>query len=296
MTAQNSKMLADMVARLHSKELDPLRPLIDEYLIIRDTPTAKGRVQVHEISMVARARPGGRFSPSSVGRCDRQAILKFLGYKGSRKVNPDKELLFDDGNWRHHKWQALFLDMEAVFGDDEKFKVIEIEHFVHLDKYHVAGNLDVTLLINGVLYVIDIKGINRRGFDWINRLDEPKDDAVSQLLTYMKAKGIDNGILLYDCKDTQRTKCFAVGFDSKHWKQATGWLDEQHEHLEARRIPPKHPDCTLGSSMADTCQFYKVCHVAQVPDKKLQKKAYAGFTSIEDVWGEAMKQFIEKES
>jgi len=286
-------MLADMVKRLHSKELDPLRPLIDEYMIIRDTPKAKGRVRSHEISMVARARPGGRFSPSSIGRCDRQAILKFLGYKGSRKVNPDKELLFDDGNWRHHKWQALFRDMEAVFGDPEKFKVIDIEYFVHLDEWHVAGNLDVTLLIHGKLYVIDIKGINRRGFDWINREDEPKDDAVRQLLAYMKAKGIEDGILLYDCKDTQRTKCFAVGFDTGHWKSAVAWLKEQHAHLKKRRMPPMHPDCKLGSSMADTCQFYKVCHVQKLSDEKLQRKAYKGFTSIDEVWAEAMKAFEE---
>jgi hypothetical protein len=104
--------LLDAMEASKGQEGEPLTEAIEMYLVKR--PHARRRLRSHHISMVDRPRPHGRMSPSSLGGCKREAVFKFVGIKGRRKIDTDLELIFEDGNWRHHKWQALMLDMQKV--------------------------------------------------------------------------------------------------------------------------------------------------------------------------------------
>lgn len=154
--------LLDAMAAAEGQEGEPLTEAIETYLVKR--PHAKRRLRRHVISMVDRPRPGGRLSPSSIGGCKRHAVLSFLGVQGQRKIDTDLEMIFEDGNWRHHKWQALMLDMERVLGK-KHFRVVSFEGRAVYEGLFIAGHLDVHVIIRGVHYIIDIKGIN----SWASR-------------------------------------------------------------------------------------------------------------------------------
>src|SRR4051812_24849656 len=192
-------VLSQLIKHMSMEEQDPLTPLIDEYLIERDSsPT---RLTHYNVPLVARGRPGGRLSPSSIGGCRRQAAFKFLGVDGTRKLDPESELIFDDGNWIHHKWQARFRDMEAVLGA-KRFKVLGIEKGITIPDLYIAGSYDALIKINGKRYMIDFKSINSHGFGYVYREHKPKDAHIKQLITYCVAKNCKRGMLVYDCKDT----------------------------------------------------------------------------------------------
>jgi hypothetical protein len=127
-----TKVIARLLKNMaEATEGEPLSEAIEMYLLKRHR--AKRRLRSHTISMVPRPRPHGRLSPSSLGGCKREAAFKFLGVEGQVKIDPDLELIFEDGNWRHHKWQALFLDMQAVLGR-KNFRVVSFESDAILPK------------------------------------------------------------------------------------------------------------------------------------------------------------------
>jgi len=274
MPARERKTLSQLVKNMKAQEVEPLRALIDEYLLKRDK--APERYDGHHITMVPRPRPPGRLSPSAVYSCQRQAIFRFTGTRGSRVLDPDQELLFEDGNWRHHKWQYIFYDMERVLGRN-RFRVLAIEKFVTIPDLYVAGSLDVLIAIriNGKWrkYVIDIKGINDRGFTWINQSGAPKDDNVRQLLLYMKAVNVRRGILLYDNKNNNRPKTFTVDFNTEHWEQVQQWVDETITLLQKKKMPHRDISCTPGSMLQESCFYSRLCW-GQKDNEDLRQLAY----------------------
>jgi hypothetical protein len=278
--ASDAQVLKRLVERMKNSERDPLRPLVDEYIMIRDQ--AENRLDRHKISMTPRPRPPGRISPSAIGGCPRAAVFRFVGVRGRKGIDPDLELLFENGNWQHHKWQALFLDMEQVLGKDV-FEVVSIEENVQYGKLYVAGALDLHVRIHGVDYIIDIKGINSRGFSWVQHQDEPKHDNVLQLLMYMRAKGVKRGIIWYDCKDNQLTKGFVVKFSAEEFREVREWCRGVLTALERRRLPQRPAECQSGTMLFEKCVFARLCY-GKLDTVDLVDMTYDAFSSIDEQW------------
>lgn len=273
-------MLSNLVKRMKNKHLDPLRPLIDEYILKRDF--AEERLESYPIDMASRPRPGGRISPSSVGGCQREAVFKYLGARGRRVIDPDSQLIFDDGNWRHHKWQATFYDMELVLGKDV-FEVVSVEGVAKSRKLLTAGNFDAHVRINGDDYVIDFKGANDAMFNRVNREDEPLEKHVMQLLLYMRTQKVAKGIIMYENKNNQLTKMFVITFDRDEWKTTVEWIEEVIKYLENERLPAKPTTCASGTFQFERCPYAKLCYGGK-SHTEIRDMVYANFTSVDDLW------------
>lgn len=295
--ATNEKILANIIKTVMNEDNDPLSPLIDKYLIRRRDPKyAHLRLDSHEIDTQERPRPLGRLSPSSLCGCHRQAALKFLGVRGKKKVDPDLENIFDDGHWRHHKWQFRALEMERILGK-ENFRCYAIEMPVRMEKIRVAGHLDILVGIRSkgemVKWVIDIKGINSFGFQDVFAKQQPRFEHVEQLISYMKAKRVRRGILLYEDKNSNRYICFTVIFDPEQWKVVKRWCRKTLDYVECQEVPPMHPECKNGTFLYEKCEFKALCFGGKT-QAQLEQLAYKDFTSVEDLWVEGLR--IEEEA
>lgn len=282
----DTKILANIVKHMKASDDDPLTPLIDEYLIKRLKPKyQKDRLQEVTIPVAGRPRPPGRLSPSTICGCERQSALTFLGVEGRKRIDPDTELIFEDGVWRHHKWQTMFLDMERVLGSD-RIRVLSIEEPVKIGKLYVAGHLDVhiAIFVNGewIEIVIDIKGANSYAFENAYRTRRPDPKYVRQLLSYMRAKRCQRGILLYDSKDKNRYYVFSVEFSDTDWKEVRAWCKRVIGQIESRRLPPMHPECDNGTFLYNKCPFRNLCFGKSL--KQIERLAFEGFTSVDDLW------------
>lgn len=273
--------LLDAMAAAEGQEGEPLSEAIEMYLVKR--AKSKRRVREHVISMVDRPRPGGRLSPSAIGGCKRQAALSFLGVQGKRNTDTELELIFEDGNWRHHKWQALMLDMQKVLGR-KHFRVVSFEGRAVYEGLYIAGHLDVHVVIKGVHYIIDIKGINSFGFKRVCLQDrKPMDHHLDQLIAYMKAKNVRRGIILYDNKDNQQYKPFLFQFDKAIWREVVTWCESVVTSMENKRLPAKHPDCHNGQFKYGRCVYKHLCF-GKLEAHQLEQIAYKGFVDVEQSW------------
>lgn len=285
----DSRILDNIVRSMQNSEDDPLTPLIDEYLLKRKLPKyANKRLKSITLDLEERPRPGGRLSPSSVCGCERQAAFKFLGVEGKARVDPDQELIFEDGHWRHHKWQTIFLDMEAVLGRN-RFRVVCIEEPTITNSLYIAGHLDaeIKIKVNGKWrrYVIDIKGANNFAFEKTYRDRTPNPTYVKQLISYMKARKCRRGILLFDSKNTNVYYCFMFLMNDKDWGEVSLWCKSVIGYLEDQKLPPRHPDCDNGTFLYNRCPYRAKCF-GKTPDRVIQREVYVNFPGVEALWEE----------
>lgn len=285
----DSKILRNLVKSMANSPSDPLRPLIEEYLLKRDI--SPHRLRKYEIDMVPRHRPPGRLSPSSMCGCQRQAIFKFVGVKGKHRLDPEMELIFDDGNWRHHRWQATMLDMQEVLGAN-RFAVVSIEEQVSTPDEYVEGWLDIMICIdNKDYYVIDFKGTNNNGFSRIAAANAPHPKHVIQLVTYCQHSGVKRGWIMYENKDNQSLLVFPVKANMKTVSKIKKWCRAVVEYMSNKTLPPKDEECKVGNFMFDKCPWNHLCY-GRLTDDQLQRKVYKNFESVEDSWlkGQAEQQ------
>lgn len=259
---------------------DPLTPLIDTYFIKRSS--SPNRFHSFNFDGEPRARPPGRFSPSSICGCPRAAVLKFTGAKGSIGFDPEIEAVFDDGNWRHARLDWQFYDMEAVLGKDI-FEVVSIEEHVSYDKLFIDGHLDAVIKIRGVPYVIDFKGINARGFEYIFKEDKPRESHILQVMTYEKMRRIKRGFLYYECKDDQRTKIFPVDWTADAWEQVQEWCSDIVENMEEQKLPPMDPECSQGRYHFYKCPYAGTCYGSKT-SAEIERDTYRQFKGVQETW------------
>lgn len=289
------QVLSRLIKNMKTRGIEPLRPAIDQYLLERDRST--NRVRKHEIDMRPRLRPGGRFSPSSIGGCRRQSIFKYLGVRGRKRTDLDLELLFEDGVWRHHKWQAIFRDMEAVLGRD-RFRVVSFEGRHELPELYIAGNSDIVVqvLVDGRWHTIlvDFKGINKYGWEWLFSHDEPKEEHVKQVLTYGKMAGRKKLAVMYDNKDNSQIRIYPVAFEQALWQEVQEWVEECILDMESERLPPMHPDCESGNFLWAKCPYARVCY-GDKTSAQIRRKIYREFPGVEEAWEASRIEIQEDE-
>jgi hypothetical protein len=289
--ARDTRILAGLVKRMKNRDADPLRPLIDEYFIRRDLVPPEQRYQEHTFPLVARHRPPGRLSPSTVGGCMRQAAFKFIGVPARRFLDPDLEAIFEQGNWIHHKWQAIFKDMQMVLGKDQ-IEVLSTEKGITYPRLYIAGTSDNTLRLLGEKVVVDEKSIQDYGFTQIFTSDEPKDEHKSQLHPYMKGHRIYSGLLHYENKNNQRTRTFRVPFEPERWEWLQDWCKQVLRRMMRKELPPMHPDCDAGNFLFEQCPWKGVCF-GRKEGEALRESVYLGFPGVKKQWALAANKVDE---
>lgn len=259
---------------------DPLTPLLDEYFMKRDA--SPNRCTEFDFDVLDRPRPPGRLSPSSICGCLRAATFRFTGVAGSTLISPEQQAIFDDGKWRHLRLDWQFLDMQAVLGPDV-FEVISIEEHVTKPDLFISGYLDIVVRINGLLYVIDFKGINGYGFDHLVKQGKPKHEHVLQLITYERLRRIRRGFLLYESKNDNRQKVFVVNWTPRLWQEVITWCKDVTRMMRRRHLPPMHPDCSGGTFLYGKCPYAKICYGTKT-NAEIERMTFKNFDGVKETW------------
>lgn len=288
--ASNRSIIKGFVEHIRNKDVDPFTPLIDAYLTKRELPKYRDvRLKEFTVPTLERPRPLGRLSPSALCGCERQAALKFLGVEGRKRVDADTELIFMDGHWRHHKWDYMFLDMQAMF--PKRIKVLSYEDNIKLPHLFIAGSLDiyVAIKIDGkwVRYVIDFKGANNWAFQYVHRNHAPKPEHLLQVLPYMRSKKCRKGAVIYDSKERNHYYIFTFDFDQKEWERVKDWADRVLDQLERNVLPRTHPECKSGNFWGDRCPYRGICYGSKDEDR-IEEEIFRNWVGLDTLWEEGI--------
>ena len=185
------------------------------------------------------------FSPSGATRCMRSQVIKKLGHEELPIGDPHTLNIFEDGKWRHVKWQMIFWRMGIVES---------MERFVSGGRLNYGGSTDAILRIpEHGRTVVDIKGANDTRWNEINGTGVPIPAHVVQVNIYMKLNKANLGLLWYENKNTNEVCEVQVTPDAALLKEYRTRQRFMKRHVKAGTYPPY--ECTLK----DTDRQFRQC-------------------------------------
>ena len=244
------------IARFNSQASDEFLRKYDEYV---DDQIQKKNSEVR----------GRTFAPSSM-RCQRQSWFKLRGVQPDVPTTPDRTLDFTAkvGTACHEIIQE---NLSHIYGDDwidvsEYVKHANLPYQVNCTKSGYETRVEIEnppvkfacdgiLRINGIYYLLEIKTSEYSSFD---KLVNPKDHHMTQIITYGSLLNLDKALVLYQERQYGGTKCFEVTIDSLQKQEVIDGMKSVMEMVEANIAPPGLPvgDYWCTPSM---CKYYKKC-------------------------------------
>lgn len=188
------------------------------------------------IEKKAEAQDNVTFAPSYVSDCKRKIFYKKTGAEPTNPISEASYYKMAMGTCIHDYIQELVKKIDGV-------ELLECEDMknITVDDIEFNYRLDGILSINGKKYILEIKTTYGAGAKFIEKNGE-KPEHKEQLYMYMNFEKINNGILLYICKDTG----FMIEFVYENVKLGNGWFGEKIKHLkelkqkiENKKIPDK---------------------------------------------------------
>ena len=186
------------------------------------------------------------FSSSASGTCPRAQMFGFKGIPtgvshGTQLIN-----IFNDGRWRHLRWQAMLLQA-GILSDIEVF----LDWPAKLSK----GSMDGTGIVpddhdneqwRGLEYGFELKGMNTWGFQNAVKYDRVKEEHLSQIDGYFLSGGLDLFVVIYEDKNTQEWHEWVVEPDPARLSVRQAELDALNEYARRKELPPMLPGCKTG--------------------------------------------------
>jgi len=173
-------------------------------------------------------RPPSRdiFYPSFLGStCDRLLYLHYNGLLPNPKFDSKTLRIFAHGHATENRYKDIFTKMRLLSGTEVQARY---------DNPCIHGRAD--FILNFPEFgrtIIELKTINERGF---SNLSVPKPDHAIQLQIYLSILNIDNGFVLYECKNDQQLKAFHIKRSSSEWDAIIERCIKIQNMLEAPKL------------------------------------------------------------
>lgn len=184
------------------------------------------------------------FSPSGATHCRREQVLnKIPEFKTIQKYSAQQLFIFDDGNWRHLRWQMLFYKMGIVES---------MELFKRRGKLDWGGTTDIITLakikIKGKFHrvVIDIKGANASRWNHIRDSGRADWGHWVQVQIYMLLHNIRYAIIWYENKNTNVIHEIIIKSDKKFQHKILSRSMYMRRYVKAEAFPPE--ECDVGNT------------------------------------------------
>ena len=135
----------------------------------------------------------GYFFISEAGKTPYE-IFKSMNKK---HISPRMQRVFDNGNDVHDRIRKYLRKQGVIRGIEVRIKTILLH-----------GRADAIIYADGKIAVLEIKSIKKDRFEKLKKYGTRKAYLQTQL--YMHFLKINNGTILFECKDDQRLKEFQI--------------------------------------------------------------------------------------
>ena len=195
-----------------------------------------------EIMRKPRFRPG-TFSASSAGSCPRAQVLGFLGLGQDYLHDPQLQSIFNDGKWRHLRWQATLLAAGALVDIEWALPWPNMNAWATADGVGEVPMDHPRVEWRGKEFGFELKGVSTFQFAKHVKDDKPIPKHVEQIRRGMLISGTPLWVLLYEDKTTQRTHEWVIERDPVHDKRHRAQLTELNASVTNRKLFPLLDDC-----------------------------------------------------
>lgn len=194
------------------------------------------------------------FHSSALTGCQRAQVFGYLGLPPkSRKLQPEQINMFNDGTWRHMRWQVTLLMAGIVTG---------IEVPVATPARRFAGSIDA---VNDIeRWMLELKGTSM--FAQVRQYGALPHH-IRQVHGYLFARDdLEDAVIVYEDKQTNAWHEIIVPRDPKIMKQIGNILDELNEAVDTETLPDILDECQYGEGAYLQCPYAYACKQVQYPE------------------------------
>lgn len=188
----------------------------------------------------------GAFHPSQLYQCKRAQVFGYWGVEGQKRFNPTLQNLFNDGHFRHLRWQIMLLNAGIL---------TDIEVGVSVPEYRLTGSMDGVNADEG--WMFELKGTSQYS-TVLSRGAMPAH--VKQINAYLMASGLEQAVILYECKSSQQWREIEVHKDQTVVDELESILQELNHAIDTGELPEVLSDCkNQTGSTFNNCQYSGSC-------------------------------------
>lgn len=198
-----------------------------------------------------RPKQPGKYYPSEIGNCMRKL---WYSYKYPQKIEADLLKVFEVGNIMHGFVVEV---LKSEKNKEVQLLKSEFPFQMKIADFVVSGRIDdlVEIKESGKNVLVEVKSTKS-----IDAVERPQKSHETQLLFYMHALGVHDGIVLYIDKNNLQSKAFEVGYDEKKALEISKRFSELHNALKENKIPNAEARETVETAwMCRYCEYNSKC-------------------------------------
>lgn len=235
--------IARLVREVKRKETIVTRP-ISEWLLKNGDDAHSPEVAAwiaSQISTQPRVRSGS-FSGAMAGDCLRAQELAYAGVSGET-IDTQLRNIFNDGKWRHLRWQAMLLDAGVI--TDAEYPVFWHDYF---SRGTIDGRGEVPASHpverwRGLEFGFELKGVSTFQFGRYKKEGQPTGSHRAQIDRYFAIGGFDLFSYVIEDKTTQEFYEMVVERDDTAVELADREIKALGHAVMADRIHAPRPQC-----------------------------------------------------
>lgn len=174
-------------------------------------------------------KQSGGFAPSSTNQCPRYMVYRLKGFEQQTEFSGRTRRIFDLGNRVEDFLGDTFRSLGVLL--DEQIEV-------KIDEPPVRGFCDFLIDWDGPKPV-ECKSINEAGFVWRKNYRKPKDEHFRQLQFYLEAMDMEEGFVVYICKNDSAMLPLLVKRDREFMEKILKKYDKIYQVYKDGNIPLK---------------------------------------------------------
>jgi len=228
---------------------------------VRKDPIITSLIDQYLITKPEHKRSKG-FHPSSIGYCSRRIAFAMQQYLPNKFPTAIDERKFKTGHAIEGMYDDWFDAMDAWEkkkpGTFNGFKLIEKNTFLSDKELDVKGELDKIIEVNGIKYLTDIKSMKDSDY---GKSHIPYEGHMKQVLIYCYIKGVPNGCLIYENKNTHDQYEFHFELTEEVFNEIKSKIKYIEKCNKTNKLPKR--ECKKGSMDCNFCPYEETCWESQ---------------------------------
>lgn len=199
-----------------------------------------------------RSKEIGKYYPSEVGGCLRKS---WYSYMYPKETAADLTKIFYAGELVHEFVADV---IRSDKNPDVELVACEAPFKLSFDEFVISGRIDdiILLKLQNKQVLVEVKSIS-----YLESLAQAKDEHVMQLMIYLHALQLSDGVVLYVEKNTLKTKTFHVFYDPKRFDFILQRFRRLHHSLIEKKVPdPEGRIISTMHWMCGTCPYREECY------------------------------------
>lgn len=235
-----------------------LTPRINDWLM-QHGDDARSEVTARWVYKQLKTQPrirSGSFSASSSGDCLRYQELQYLGMPSMDTTDPRLQNIFDDGKWRHLRWQSMLMDAGLLTRCEMPLYWRNKRSRGTIDGYGIVPDDHPRTSWQGLDFGFELKGMNPYMYSKVVKGDQDiKEEHTRQFSRYFLMGGFDLFVVIYENKATQEWFEWVVEPDDQLIAESQQELDDLNQAIEHKHLHDMLPQCKIRTGAFKECPF-----------------------------------------